>query len=205
MFPVLSRAARLQALIIAGLAAASVVAQWAYLMELRGTGPLETVIQMARFFTILTMIFVVIAFFTVAISKTRGLSALTLASLTLSVVMTGAVYHVLLAEFWNPTGLGVVADIGLHTVVPVAVTLWWLFHAPKTSLAWADLPAFGLWPSVYMAYALGLASIDGDYPYPFMDPGLRGVWQVAVMLANLGVLILLGGVVMIGIGRFADR
>jgi hypothetical protein len=43
------------------------------------------------------------------------------------------------------------------------------------------------------------------YPYPFMDPGLRGVWQVAVTLANLGVLILLGGVVMIGIGRFADR
>jgi hypothetical protein len=56
MFPVLSRAARLQALIIAGLAAASVVAQWVYLMDLRGTGPLETVIQMARFFTILTMV-----------------------------------------------------------------------------------------------------------------------------------------------------
>jgi hypothetical protein len=33
-----------------------VVAQWVYLMELRGTGPLETVIQMARFFTILTMV-----------------------------------------------------------------------------------------------------------------------------------------------------
>jgi hypothetical protein len=102
----------LQALVIAGLAAASVVAQWVYLMELRGTGPLETVIRWLRFFTILTMVLVVIAFFTVSISKTRGLSAPTLAALTLSVVMTGAVYHVLLAEFWNPTGLGVVADMG---------------------------------------------------------------------------------------------
>jgi hypothetical protein len=102
----------LQALIIAGLAAASVVAQWAYLMELRGTGPLETVVQMARFFTILTMVLVVIAFLTVAISKTRGLSAPTLAALTLSVVMTGAVYHVLLAEFWNPTGLGIARGLG---------------------------------------------------------------------------------------------
>jgi heme/copper-type cytochrome/quinol oxidase subunit 4 len=62
MFPVLSRAARLQALVIAGLAAASVVAQWVYLMDLRGTGPVETVLQMARFFTILTMVLVVIAF-----------------------------------------------------------------------------------------------------------------------------------------------
>jgi hypothetical protein len=83
--------------------------------------------------------------------------------------------------------------------------LWWLFHAPKTALIWADLPAFALWPSVYMAYALGLASLDGDYPYPFMDPGLQGGGQVAVTLGILGVLVLLGGVVMIGIGRFADR
>jgi hypothetical protein len=205
MFPVLSRAARLQALIIAGLAAASVALQWVYLMDLRGTGPLETVLRMARFFTILTMVLVVIAFVTTAVSKTRGLSAPVLAALTLSVVMTGAVYHGLLAEFWNPTGLGMVADIGLHTVVPVAVTLWWLFHAPKTSLIWADLPAFALWPAVYMAYALGLATVDGVYPYPFMDPGQNGVWQVAATLAILGVLVLMGGVIMIGIGRFADR
>ncbi len=205
MFPVLSRAARLQALIIAGLTAASVVAQWVYLMELRGTGPLETVLQMVRFFTILTMMLVVIVFLAAALSKVRGVSAPTLAALTLSVVMTGAVYHAMLAEFWNPTGLGIVADLGLHTVVPAAVVLWWLFHAPKTALIWVDLPAFLLWPAVYVAYALGLATRDGVYPYPFMDPGMNGVGQVAVTLATLGVLVLLGGVLMIGIGRFADR
>jgi hypothetical protein len=205
MFPVLSRAARLQALILAGLAAASVVAQWAYLMELRGTGAFETVVQMLRFFTILTMVLVVIAFLTVAISKTRGLSAPMLAALTLSVVMTGAVYHVMLTEFWDPTGLGILADWGLHTVVPLAVLLWWLFHAPKTALIWADLPAFALWPSVYVAYALGLARHDGVYPYPFMDPGVQEVERVFATLGILGVLVLLGGVAMIGIGRFADR
>jgi hypothetical protein len=89
--------------------------------------------------------------------------------------------------------------------VPVAVTLWWLFHAPKTSLIWADLPAFALWPSVYMAYALGLASHDGVYPYPFMDPGVQECGRCRRRSAILGVLVLLGGVAMIGIGRFADR
>lgn len=205
MFPVLSRAARLQALAIAGLAAVSLALQWVYLIGLRGTGPLETVIDMARFFTILTMALVVVAFVTVGTSKTRGLSAPFLAALTLSVVITGAVYHTLLAEFWNPTGIGIAADLGLHTVVPLAVLLWWLFHAPKTSLVWADLPAFVLWPSVYVAYALGLATVDGTYPYPFMDPGVSGVWQVVATLGILGLLVLLGGVAMIGIGRFADR
>jgi hypothetical protein len=125
MFPVLSRAARYQALIIAGLAAASMVAQWVYLMGYRGTGPLETVIDMVRYFTILTTGLVVMAFLTVGLSKTRGLGAPTLAALTLSVVLTGAVYHALLAAAWNPTGVGRIADWGLHTIVPAAVVLWW--------------------------------------------------------------------------------
>jgi hypothetical protein len=205
MFPVLPLRARRQALMVAVLAAASILLQWVYLMQLRSTGPLQTVVEMARFFTILTTALVALAFTTVAVSRTRGLSAPLLAALTLSAVVTGAVYHVMLAEFWNPTGIGIVADIGLHTLLPLAVLLWWFRHAPKTSLEWADLPAFLLWPSVYSAYALGLGTVDGVYPYPFMDPTIAGPWPVAVTLAQLGVAMLLGGVAMIGIGRFADR
>ncbi|WP_442638807.1 Pr6Pr family membrane protein [Roseicyclus sp.] len=187
------------------LAAASLAAQWVYLMQLRSTGPLQTVVEMARFFTILTTALVAVAFTTVAVSRTRGLSAPLLAALTLSAVVTGVVYHVMLAEFWNPTGLGLVADWGLHTIVPLAVLLWWFRHAPKTSLGWADLPAFVVWPSVYSAYALGLGTVDGVYPYPFIDPTVAGPWPVVATLAQLGLAMLLGGIVMIGIGRFADR
>lgn len=205
MFPVLSRAARLQALAIAGLAAAALLAQWVYLMDLRGTGPLTTLVEMARFFTILTTVLVVIAFAGFSVRKWRGPGAPMPAALTLSVALTGGVYHALLADLWNPTGLGILADWGLHTVVPILVLVWWLLHAPKTSLVWADLPIFALWPSVYVAYALGLATVDGVYPYPSMDPRLHGVGQVMATLGILGIAVLLGGVVMIGIGRFADR
>lgn len=205
MFPVLPAHARRQALAIAALAAVSLVAQWVYLMEWRGTGPVQTVIDMSRFFTILTATLIVLAFLVVGLSKKRGLSAQLLAALTLSAVVTGAVYHVMLAELWNPRGIGIAADWGLHTILPAAVALWWLWHAPKTALVWPDLPAFALWPSVYTAYALGLGTVDGDYPYPFMDPSQSGPWAVAATLGILLVVVLLGGVVMIGIGRFADR
>lgn len=205
MFPVLPLHARRQALGIALLAAVSLVAQWAYLMQWRGTGPVETIVDMSRFFTILTMALVVIAFVVVGVSKTRGLSAPMLAALTLSAVMTGAVYHVMLAEFWNPTGVGIAADWGLHSIVPAAVALWWLFHAPKTSLGWGDLPALALWPSVYTAYALGLGTVDGTYPYPFMDPTASGPLPVMATLATLLLAVFLGGILMIGIGRFTDR
>jgi hypothetical protein len=205
MFPVLPLQARRQALAIALLAAISLAAQWIYLMQWRGTGPVATIIDMSRFFTILTTALVVIAFLTVGASKKRGLSARMLAALTLAVVLTGGVYHLMLTEFWNPTGIGLVADWGLHTILPIAVALWWLWHAPKAALVWADLPAFALWPSVYTAYALGLATVDGIYPYPFMDPTTSGPLPVATTLGMLLGAVLLGGLVMIGIGRFTDR
>jgi hypothetical protein len=205
MFPVLPLQARRQALAIALLAAISLAAQWIYLMQWRGTGPVATIIDMSRFFTILTTALVVIAFLTVGASKNRGLSARMLAALTLAVVLTGGVYHLMLTEFWNPTGIGLVADWGLHTILPIAVALWWLWHAPKAALVWADLPAFALWPSVYTAYALGLATVDGIYPYPFMDPTTSGPLPVATTLGMLLGAVLLGGLVMIGIGRFTDR
>lgn len=205
MFPVLTLHARYQALAVAAVAALSLLAQWLYLLDWRGTGPLATLVDMSRFFTILTAALVVVAFLIVAASRHGAVSAPLLAALTLSAVMAGAVYHVLLAEFWNPSGVGVAADIGLHGVLPVAVLLWWLFHAPKAALTWADLPAFALWPAIYVAYALGLATVDGIYPYPFMDPTVAGLGRVATTLGILAVLLLLGGVVMIAIARFVDR
>ena len=205
MFPVLSRTARLHAIVIAALAFASVVAWWVHLMDARGTGPLQTLADMTRFFTILTMALVVIVFADAGFSPTYRSNAALFAALTLSVVMVGAVYHILLAPLANPTGIGRAADVGLHTLVPILVFLWWLAHAPKTSLIWADLPAFALWPAVYVTYALGRGLLDGIYPYPFMDPGVAGPWPVAAMLGTLGGAILLGGILMIGLGRFADR
>ncbi|MDG4649042.1 Pr6Pr family membrane protein [Roseibacterium sp. SDUM158017] len=205
MFPVLPLHARRQALAVAVAAALSLAAQWVYLMQYRGTGPVETLIDMSRFFTILTTFLVFVAFVTIALVKKRSLGAPLLAALTLSAVVTGVVYHVMLSAMWNPTGIGLAADWGLHTVVPAAVLLWWLWHAPKTGLIWADLPAFVLWPSVYGAYALGLGTIDGVYPYPFMDPTIAGPWPVAATLATLLGAMLAGGLVMIAIGRFADR
>jgi hypothetical protein len=52
-----------------------------------------------------------------------------------------------------------------------------------------------------MAYALGLASIDGFTPTRSWTPDCSGVWQVAVTLGISGSADPdLGGVVMIGIG-----
>ncbi|GAA5074106.1 hypothetical protein GCM10023209_20870 [Roseibacterium beibuensis] len=205
MFPTLPRPARRRALLIALIAWLALLAQWVYLVDYRGTGPVATLVEMARFFTILTTALTVVTFATVNFRKIKGVGAPWLAALTLSELALAVVYHALLTDLWNPEGIGWWADIGLHTVVPAAVGLWWLFDAPKRALEWADLPIFILWPSVYGAYALGMATRDAFYPYPFMDVPALGPWAVAATLGMLLVGLLLAGVIFIAIGRYADR
>ena len=44
------------------------------------------------------------------------------------------------------------------------------------------------------AYSLGLGTVDGVYPYPFMDPTVAGPGHVAATLGMMTILILLGEV-----------
>ncbi|NKX42996.1 Pr6Pr family membrane protein [Roseicyclus persicicus] len=205
MFPALSRPARRTALLIALLAAVSVGAQFLHLKAVRAEPPLATALEMARYFTILTHLLVAVTFGVISRPIRGGVSGAWLAALTLSMVMVGLVYHLLLSHLIDFTGLGWWADHGLHTAGPLAIAFWWLVHAPKRRLEYPDLPIFALWPAVYCAYVLARGSVDGVYPYPFLDLTTLGREAVAVNLAGLFVLVLLGGVGMISIGRFADR
>lgn len=205
MFPELSRPARRTALMIALLSAVAVATQFMYLNAVRAEPWLATATDMARYFTILTHALVIVTFALISRPLRDGVPEPWLAALTLSVVMVGLVYHLLLADLIDFTGLGWWADHGLHTLGPAALALWWLVHAPKRHLDFADLPIFALWPSIYGAYVLARGAQDGVYPYPFVDLTTMSAATVAINLAVLLVVFLLGGVGMIAIGRYADR
>lgn len=205
MFPALPPQARLTAAIVALVAMVSVVALFFYNLETgRYDTPRNAVWAMARFFTILTNIAVAITFATAALRR-NGIGAPWIAALTLAVILTGGVYHTLLRGITVLESYGAWADNGLHSFVPVAALLWWLLYAPKRTLRYADLPMFIVWPCVYIAYALARGARDGIYPYPFMDLTELGSLSVATNLAGLLLALLLGGVVFVMIGRFADR
>ena len=204
LFPALPRRARWFAAAIAVTAVASVGAQFLYLNELRGQTYAETAWDMARFFTILTNILVAWTWGRAALHR-DGVYPPWIAALTLAIVMVGAVYHVLLSHLMEFEGLGWFADHGLHTVVPLACLGWWVAFGPKRRLIYSDLPIFALWPSIYLAYVLARGSFDGAYPYPFMDLTNLGAAAVATNLAGLTILLLLGGVVFVMIGRYVDR
>jgi len=205
MFPVLSRQARQTAFLIALLSAVSVAVQFVHINAVRAELPLATLWDMARYFTILTHVLVAVTWAAISSPRRIGAPAPWLAALTLSVLMVGAVYHLVLAPLITFTGLGWWADHGMHTISPLAMAIWWLAHAPKRRLDYIDLPVFAIWPSVYAAYALARGAWEGAYPYPFIDLTAQSGATVAMNMAMLLVVFLLGGVVMISIGRYADR
>jgi len=205
MFMVLPRPARRMALAIAVLALASLCAQFIHLHARAHVPIFVTAWDMARYFTILTNLLVVVTFAVMSRPVRAELAAPWLAALSLAAILSGLIYHLVLAQLISFTGLGWWADHGLHSLMPIAIALWWLAYAPKQRLDYADLPIFVLWPSVYGAYALARGAADGIYPYPFIDLSVMAPIAVATNLAGLLVLFLLGGVLMILIGRFADR
>ena len=204
MFPALSPNARFTAALVALVALASVVARYIYDQSQTVEPPIDTVWSLARFFTLLTNTLVVMTFSTAAFRR-DGIRPAWIAALTLSMVLVGSVYHLLLLGLVTFTGLGMWADNGLHTAVPIACLLWWIVYAPKRLLSFRDLPMFILWPAVYVAYALARGAQDDTYPYPFMDLTVLPSSAVALNLAGLTGVLLLGGFLFVLIGRFADR
>ncbi|MBY4894609.1 Pr6Pr family membrane protein [Rhodobacteraceae bacterium N5(2021)] len=205
MFSALSPRARWTAMVIALLAFGSVAAMFCYNLDTARYGDVAaTAWGMARFFTILTHLAVVITFATAALRR-DGVDDAWIAALTLAMVIVSIVYHVLLSDITTYVGIGAWADQGLHSVVPVACVLWWIAFAPKHNLHYRDLPTFIVWPCVYVAYALARGARDGTYPYPFMDLSEKSSLVVATNLAGLLIVMLIGGVIFVMAARFADR
>ena len=174
---------RMIALLTGTLALASLRGQFDALPDPMAFWPLEQKLWfLAGFFTILTNLGVAGLMFGVA----RGwrMPGLVAAAMVVSIVMVGVVYHLLLARLWNPVGAAWWADQGLHSVVPVAVCIWWWGFADKR-VGWRDLPLWLIWPAVYCGYALVRGYLTGFWPYPFLDGDALGMARLGVNFLGL--------------------
>lgn len=196
--------ARGMALIIALIALLSISLSLADDVLGAGMSVPAALLEMSRFFTILTNALVVVTYTRYALYP-PSISAQWHCALMLSMAMVGAVYWGLLAGINEPTGLGIYANQGLHTFVPIAVVLWWLACAPKSSLRFGDVVWFAAWPLIYVSYALTRAVIDGRYPYPFLDAGALGWGPVLINIGELSVALLGAGGLVVALKRLLDR
>lgn len=112
--------------------------------------------------------------------------------ITLSMLVTGLIYNLLLRGLWDPRGLQLVADVILHDIMPVVFAGFWLLAVRGAGLEWRDLPRWLIYPAAYFAYAMIRGSVTGSYPYPFIDVAILGIGRVLfnalAMLAGFAAL-----------------
>lgn len=183
-----SRRARLAALIVTAIAFAGLAIQFMATSAepaTHGSAGMAAWI-MLRYFTIWTNLIVALLFAALAIGHRRAQSPLLLGGATLSILLVGIIYGLLLRGLLHLSGGALLADTLLHRVVPILVPLWWLIFAPKGQLDWLAPWLWALFPSIYLPYALLRGMAEGRYAYPFIDPiklGWSGVAFSAAMIA----------------------
>lgn len=189
--------------LLAMLAAAALVLQYALLLRAAPDGAGPATVRFFSYFTILSNLLVAVACTRVALGRAGGWLATprALAAIALYIGITGIVYATILHALWQPQGAQWWADTALHYVVPVAYAGWWLWGVSHRRLQWRDLPWWLVFPMVYLGWALWRGSWAGEYPYPFLDVGAYGMPAV---LRN-AVLVTTGFVVFGALLVLVDR
>jgi hypothetical protein len=134
------------------------------------------------FFTILSNIFAAIALSVAARSSHQSLFArpFIVSGITVSMILVGLVYNLILRQQWHPTGINRVADELLHVVMPLLMVAYWWVFVSKQALQWSDALLWALYPFVYLIYALARGALSATYPYSFIDVGVLGYGTVLV-------------------------
>jgi hypothetical protein len=156
-----------------------------------------TLWALARFFTVTTNLLVALAMTWAAIG--RRVTPVVTGGLTLSILLVGIVYGLLLRGLHPLTGPALLANFLLHDVAPVLTALWWLLFAPRARLKWTAPWLWALYPLAYVAYILVRGRVDGRYPYPFMDVTRLGWTQAAMNLGGIALGFLICGFLMVWI------
>ena len=193
---------RIAAAIVALLAWAGLAVQLKWSLDQTGD-LLSSLWILGRFFTILTNLLVAITMSFIAAG--RRVSPFVQSGVVLAIILVGVVYALLLKGTVQLTGSAILADFLLHVIVPLAAAAYWLAFSPKIGLSWRDPLLWSLYPLAYFAYALMRGSIDGRYPYPFMNLDQLGLARTLLNALGIAIGFVLTGWLMVAIGRSVRR
>jgi hypothetical protein len=201
------------ALLLALLAWLSVLLQCGLSLQLATQRGLTIGAGLELFFSYFTVLTNVLVCVSLTASLLRPSSALgawfsrpaVVAGIATSIAFVGLSYHFLLRNTWNPQGLNLLADRLLHYAVPALYVIYWWLDGSKRALRWIYPLFWGIYPTLYLVYALIRGSIVGSYPYPFIDAAALGYGRTLVNGIGLLFVFLALGLLFVALGRARHR
>ncbi|MGJ7439454.1 Pr6Pr family membrane protein [Aquipuribacter sp. MA13-6] len=155
--------------------------------------PLARGLNVFAFFTIQSNLLVAASALLTALDPdrdTRLRRVLRLTSLV-AITVTGVVYHSVLAGLVELSGWGYVADVAVHTVVPVLAVLGWVLFGPRGRTTWGVVALSAVFPVLWLTFTLVRGPLVGGFwPYPFVDVDELGWAQVLLNCGGVAVLLL---------------
>ena len=112
-------------------------------------------------------------------------------ALTAFILVVCLVYQVALRKIWNPTGLQMIVDELLHTIVPVFMYVYWLMFQARNLVMWQELRSWLLFPVLYLVWVLLRGYYSGFYPYPFLNMDQLGTGTLVLNISMVLALMLL--------------
>jgi hypothetical protein len=103
------------------------------------------------------------------------------------IIVTGVVYHTLLAGLLDLGGWQLVSDQIVHTAVPLMAAIGWLVFGPRGLVSWKVVGFSIVYPLLWLAFTLARGAVDDWYPYPFIDVGELGYARVTVNTLGITV------------------
>jgi len=197
---------RILLLIITVLAWFAVLTQLVLMIQNRVADMGETIIRFFSFFTILTNLLVAVYFLYQLLKTNPARNSIFnhrsfLTAVTVYITLVGLVYQIALRNTWHPTGMQMIVDELLHSVIPVLVIIYWIKVQDKTQLFWKDLPRFLLYPTLYLSFILLRGQFSGFYPYPFVNVTEIGWTNILINVVVLCCTILVISSLFIGLGK----
>jgi hypothetical protein len=198
--------AKITALFIALLGWFSIIAQLYLIIENRQASVIETLFRFFAYFTVDTNIIVALCFTFIFSGPKYRFSRFfskpsTITAITVYITIVGIVYNVILRSLWAPTGLQMIVDELLHTVIPALVIVFWLVFIPIEQLKWKNAFLWLIYPILYMGYALIHGAITKFYPYPFVNVNELGLSKALINAGAILLIILILSLAMIGSGK----
>ena len=175
-----------------------------------GLTPLGAVWRFLIFFTVLSNLFVAISLTVVIVAPSSRagqffLRPSVIAGIGVYIFIVGLVYNTMLRHIWSPAGRDRVADELLHVAVPLLYLLYWLIFASKKGLQWKHVLYWLSFPAIYIVYVLIRGSVEGFYPYYFINPLELSIQKVLINSIVLMAAFVVVGCLFVAIGKWLAR